>query len=210
MANFTMLGLNILYSIQKNSRNWPLLLAFAMALLLSGDYMAKKITENFTMEEMFRSETAERKRIDNRPTPEIEANLEHLVKNVLQPLRDHFGVPIRVTSGYRSPALNKAIGGSSSSWHSHGCAADIQIPSGKVSLKTVFEYIYNNLPYTELIAEGIDRNGRVSWVHVALVKGREAKNNLDPAGRLCTKYMMNSNGAVYRGTFDKIKGLMKS
>ena len=172
--------------------------------------MAKQITENFTLEEMFRSETAERKHIDNRPPKDIEENLVYLVKNVLQPLRDHFGVPIRVTSGYRSPALNRAVGGSSSSWHSHGCAADIQIPSGKVPLKSVFEYIYNNLPYTELIAEGIDRKGQVSWVHVALVKGREAKNNLDSAGRLCTKYMMTYEGAVYRGSFAKIKGLMKS
>ena len=186
------------------------LAVFLLAALLSGDYMAKKITENFTLEEMYRSETAERRRIDNRPSAEIEANLEYLVKNVLQPLRDHFGVPIRVTSGYRSPALNRAIGGSSSSWHSHGCAADIQIPSGRVSLKEVFEWIYRNLPYTELIAEGIDRNGRVSWVHVALVKGREAKDNLDPAGRLCTKYMMSSEGAVYRASFDKIAKLMKS
>ena len=199
------MGLNIFCSIRKGH-----LAVFLLAALLSGDYMAKKITENFTLEEMYRSETAERRRIDNRPSAEIEANLEYLVKNVLQPLRDHFGVPIRVTSGYRSPALNRAIGGSSSSWHSHGCAADIQIPSGRVSLKEVFEWIYRNLPYTELIAEGIDRNGRVSWVHVALVKGREAKDNLDPAGRLCTKYMMSSEGAVYRASFDKIAKLMKS
>ncbi len=199
------MGLNIFCSIRKGH-----LAVFLLAALLSGDYMAKKITENFTLEEMYRSETAERRRIDNRPSADIEANLEYLVKNVLQPLRDHFGVPIRVTSGYRSPALNRAIGGSSSSWHSHGCAADIQIPSGRVSLKEVFEWIYRNLPYTELIAEGIDRNGRVSWVHVALVRGREAKNNLDPAGRLCTKYMMSSEGAVYRASFDKIAKLMKS
>ena len=148
------MGLNIFCSIRKGH-----LAVFLLAALLSGDYMAKKITENFTLEEMYRSETAERRRIDNRPSAEIEANLEYLVKNVLQPLRDHFGVPIRVTSGYRSPALNRAIGGSSSSWHSHGCAADIQIPSGRVPLKEVFEWIYRNLPYTELIAEGIDRNG---------------------------------------------------
>lgn len=172
--------------------------------------MAKQITENFTLEEMYRSATAESKRIDNRPSKEIEENLTYLVKNVLQPLRSHFGVPIRVTSGYRSPALNRAVGGSSSSWHAHGCAADIQIPSGKVPLKEVFEYIYHNLPYTELIAEGIDKNGRVSWVHVALVRGREAKNNLDPAGRLCTKYMLTYEGAVYRASFEKIQRLMKS
>lgn len=201
--------LNILQCILKT----PAVRGFSaviLAMLLGGDYMAKQITENFTLEEMYRSATAESRRIDNRPPKDIEENLVYLVKNVLQPLRTHFGVPIRVTSGYRSPVLNRAVGGSASSWHSHGCAADIQIPSGKVSLKTVFEYIYNNLPYTELIAEGIDRNGRVSWVHVALVKGREAKNNLDPAGRLCTKYMMTYEGAVYRGSFAKIKGLMKS
>ena len=198
--------LNIWHSIQK----WKAaILICGGALLLGGDYMAKHITENFTLEEMYRSATAESRRIDNRPSKDIEANIEYLVKNVLQPLRDHYGVPIRVTSGYRSPALNRAIGGASASWHSHGCAADIQIPSGKVPLKDVFEYIYRNLPYTELIAEGIDRSGRVSWVHVALVRGREAKNNLDPAGRLCTKYMKSSEGSVYRASFDKILGMLK-
>ena len=60
---------------------------FAFAVLLGGDYMSKKITENFTLEEMFRSETAERRRIDNRPSADIEANLTYLVKNVLQPLK---------------------------------------------------------------------------------------------------------------------------
>lgn len=203
-----MAKLNILQCILKTPMGGAFS-AVVLSVLLGGDYMAKQITENFTLEEMYRSATAESRRIDNRPSKEIEENLTHLVKNVLQPLRDHFGVAIRVTSGYRSPALNRAIGGSPSSWHSHGCAADIQIPSGKVSLKTIFEYIYNNLPYTELIAEGIDRNGRVSWVHVALVRGREAKNNLDPAGRLCTKYMKSSEGAVYRASFDKIRGMMK-
>ena len=204
-----MVKLNIFYIIQ-NRKMQGLAVVLAMAFLLGGDYMAKQITENFTLEEMFRSATAEKRHIDNRPPKDIEENLTYLVKNVLQPLRDHIGVPIRVTSGYRSPALNRAVGGSSSSWHSHGCAADIQIPSGKVSLKEVFEWIYHNLPYTELIAEGIDRRGQVSWIHVALVKGREAKNNLDPVGRLCTKYMMTSDGSVYRGSFEKIKGLMKS
>ena len=83
---------------------------FAFAVLLGGDYMSKKITENFTLEEMFRSETAERRRIDNRPSAEIEAKLTYLVKNVLQPLRDHFGVPIRVTSGYRSQSSGRYVG----------------------------------------------------------------------------------------------------
>lgn len=184
-------------------------IVFALAVLLGGDYMSKKITENFTLEEMFRSETAEKRRIDNRPSADIEANLTYLVKNVLQPLRDHFGVPIRVTSGYRSPALNRAIGGSPSSWHSHGCAADIQIPSGRVSLKEVFAYIHEHLPYTELIAEGIDRNGRVSWVHVALVKGRESKNGVDSSGRLCTKYMLTYEGSVHRASYDKIQKMLK-
>ena len=200
------MGLNILHSI----RSAKLAMLVAALSILGGDYMAKHITENFTLEEMYRSATAESRRIDNRPSKDIEANIEYLVKNVLQPLRDHYGVPIRVTSGYRSPALNRAIGGAAASWHSHGCAADIQIPSGRVPLKDVFEYIYHNLPYTELIAEGIDRNGRVSWVHVALVKGREAKNNLDPAGRICTKYMKTSEGTVYRASFEKIVKMMNS
>ena len=77
------MGLNILHSIRTARL---VLLGLAMASILGGDYMAKKITENFTLEEMYRSETAERRRIDNRPSKDIEANIEYLVKNVLQPL----------------------------------------------------------------------------------------------------------------------------
>jgi len=180
------------------------------AVLLSGDYMPKHITENFTLEEMYRSATAERRGIDNRPSKYIESNLTNLVVKVLQPLRDHFGVPIRVTSGYRSPRLNRAIGGSASSWHSHGCAADIQIPSEKVSLREVFKYILENLPYTELIAEGIGRNGKVSWIHVALAEGREAVDNVDPkSGRICTKYMLTSQGSVHRANPEAILKMIK-
>ena len=86
-----------------------------------------KLTKNFSLEELTRSDTAERKGIDNSPTAEHIHNLAALCENVLQPLRDKVKHSIRVTSGYRSEKLNNAIGGSKTSEHSFGKAADMGI-----------------------------------------------------------------------------------
>ena len=79
----------------------------------------------FTIKELCRSTTADRKGIDNRCGSDIEANLTALVDNVLDPLREWYGKPIVVNSGYRCPALNKAVGGATTSQHMSGQAADI-------------------------------------------------------------------------------------
>lgn len=148
---------------------------------------------NFTYEEMIHSDTADRYNIDNTPKfDQIWVRLAELAVNVLQPLRDHFGEPIVVTSGYRCPAVNRAVGGSSTSFHAKGCAADIRFER-KSQLKDsdLFKFIYRNLPYSELIAEGIP-NG---WVHVAYLDG-ELSNEL--------KYMLDKEGVVKRGTYQQI------
>ena len=73
--------------------------------------MATYLSKNFTLEELVYSDTAKRYGLNNTPTPQVIANLKNLCVNVLQPLRDYLGKPIRVTSGYRSPEVNKRVGG---------------------------------------------------------------------------------------------------
>lgn len=85
-----------------------------------------KITDNFTMEELTASATAKRLKIDNTPTVEVRDSLERLTKTILQPIRDKWGKPIIVTSGYRCSNLNKAVGGAKSSQHMYGEAADFK------------------------------------------------------------------------------------
>lgn len=151
---------------------------------------------NFTIAELCKSSTADKMGIGNKPSKLAAQNLEYLAKQVLQPIRDHFGVPIKVTSGYRSPALNKAVGGSETSFHSHGMAADIQFTSAEkvYTLFDIFTYVYEKLEYTELIAEELP-NG---WIHVAIARGREDERQL--------KYKM-AGGIVRRSDYDSIKHL---
>ena len=128
-----------------------------------------KLSENFSLQELLKSQTALRKGIDNKPTdPSVITNLQVLCEKVLQPVRDHFARPVVINSGYRCPKLNKAIGSSSKSQHTKGEAADIEIPG--LSNKELAEYIEDNLPFDQLILEfynGVDPNS--GWVHVSYV-----------------------------------------
>ena len=112
------------------------------------------------------SQTATRRGIDNDPGEEEQANLQQLCEQVLQKVRDHFGKPVTVTSGYRSPELNKAIGGSTTSDHCKGMAADIEIAG--VPNYELAEWIKDNCEFRQLILEfytpGIPDSG---WVHVS-------------------------------------------
>ena len=115
----------------------------------------------FTLKELTRSATAEAKGIDNTPTPEVEKNLTLLVENVLDPLRKLSGKPITVNSGYRCPELNKAVGGSKTSDHVKGFAADITGGS-KEENERLFYLIKCNFNFKQLIDEK-----DFSWVHVS-------------------------------------------
>lgn len=122
----------------------------------------------FSIKELTSSATAVRKGIDNTPTPTIRAALTALVSNVLDPLRELYGKPIIVTSGYRCPKLNKAVGGATNSQHTKGEAADIRSVSDKYSdNKKLFELIKkSNLPFDQLIWEyGTDTGP--DWIHVS-------------------------------------------
>lgn len=125
-----------------------------------------KLTANFTLNELTQSETALRKGLDNAPTQDIISALQVLAVNVLQPVRDHYGRGVKVNSGYRSPEVNTSVGGSKTSDHCKGQAADIEIPG--VPNKELALYIRDNLEYTQLIleayTEGVPDSG---WVHVS-------------------------------------------
>lgn len=100
------------------------------------------------------------------PTPEHIENFKLLAEKVFQPIRDHFGVPIRISSGYRSKELNTAIGGSLSSQHCQGEAIDIDMDGTTVTNSEIFNYIKDNLNFDQLIWEfGTDTNP--DWVHVS-------------------------------------------
>ena len=125
-----------------------------------------KLSKNFSLKEMTKSQTALRRGIDNEPGDEQEANLQQLCEQVLQKVRDHFGKPVTVNSGYRSPELNKAIGGSTTSDHCKGMAADIEIPG--ISNYELADWIKENCEFRQLILEfytpGVPDSG---WVHVS-------------------------------------------
>lgn len=122
-----------------------------------------KLTKNFTINELIYSVTAEANGIDNRASVSVVANLKALCENVLQPLRDHFNKPVKVTSGYRSKELNAKIGGKPNSQHLTGHAADIIVPD--VPILDVYEYIRTTLPYDQLLLETNCKGTK--WIHVS-------------------------------------------
>ncbi len=122
------------------------------------------VSKNFSWREVTRSGTCERAGIDNTPGPLEQARLQAIVLNVMQPLRNAMGRPIRVTSGFRSPACNVKIGGATESQHMKGEAIDFQDPAG--NLAEMFYYIKDNLPFDQLIWEKGDNNQPL-WIHVS-------------------------------------------
>ena len=125
-----------------------------------------QLSKNFSLIELTKSQTAERKGIDNTPSPEHKRNLKSLCTRVLQPVRDHFNRVVSVSSGYRSEALCVAIGSKITSQHAKGQAADFEIfgtPNNEVA-----NWIRNNLIFDQLILEFWNSDEPNSgWVHVS-------------------------------------------
>ena len=120
-----------------------------------------KISKNFTIQEFIVTNTG----LSNQLTSEALANIEYLAKKLLQPLRDDYGKPIRITSGYRSVDVNKAVGGSPTSQHTKGQAVDIVADDNKA----LFDLIKSNFEFDQLIWEyGTDK--QPAWVHVSIKK----------------------------------------
>lgn len=123
-----------------------------------------KLTANFSLGELTKSQTATRKGIDNTPDDQQLASLVSLCENVLQPVRDHFGKPVRISSGLRVPELNTAIGGSTTSDHCKGMAADIEVPG--VDNLDLAKWVVANTSFRQVILEFYSPPDG-GWVHVS-------------------------------------------
>jgi hypothetical protein len=136
-----------------------------------------QLSTNLSLAEVTRSETAKRRGISNMPTAEHIENFKKLAINIFQPIREHFGKPIIISSGYRSAELNKAIGGSLSSQHSSGEAIDIDMDGTDITNAQIFNYIKDNLNFDQMIWEfGTDTNP--DWVHVSFAANRSQRKQI--------------------------------
>ena len=122
------------------------------------------LTENISLKELTKSESATRFGISNEPTEEALSNLQKLATHILQPVRDHFGKPLIITSGYRSPELCVKIGSTTTSQHTKGQASDFEI--GGIANKDLSDWIHQNLDYDQLILEfWKPEDPNSGWVH---------------------------------------------
>jgi uncharacterized protein YcbK (DUF882 family) len=138
-----------------------------------------KLSKYVSLSEVTRSATATRRGISNEPTEEHLENLKTICADVFDKVREHFGVPIYISSGYRSEALNKAIKGSRTSDHSLGRALDLDqdYRGNGITNMDVFKFIKDNLDFDQLIYEfGTTKNP--DWVHVGYRKGENRKQIL--------------------------------
>jgi hypothetical protein len=140
------------------------------------------LTANFSLAEMVKSDTALRHDMDNTPGEVEIANLKTLCEKVLQPVRNHFQTGVKVNSGFRHPEVNAKVGGSKTSDHCKGQAADIEIPG--IANADLAVWIMDNLEYTQLILEfytpGVPDSG---WVHVSYDPANLKKQNLTATKR---------------------------
>ncbi len=133
-----------------------------------------KISDNFTLEQMTFSQTALRKGLDNTPNAGEQANIQRLCETLLEPALWLLGRPLTVNSGYRSPALNAAVGGAASSAHMDGRAADV-VPVG-LDLHAAFDILReSSLPFDQIILEC------GAWIHLAI-----ARTGVDPRRQVLT------------------------
>lgn len=143
------------------------------------------ISKNFTLEELTASQTAKARGISNQPGIQQVVNLVYLTASVLQPLRDAMRQEVKIGSGYRSPALNKAVGGVANSQHMTGQAADLCIDGDLQKGKRWFNYIRQHLDFDQLIWE---HNAKGSyWVHVSYVHPSQGRNRRQVIDNLLKK-----------------------
>jgi len=132
-----------------------------------------KLSKNFVLSELTKSNTAKRLGIKNEPTKEHMDNLQVLVRDLVQPIRDGIG-PIRISSGYRNPSLNRAIGGSRKSQHCKGEALDIQFwEMGEMNNKAIYDWVLESgIEFDQMINE-FD----FAWIHISL-KGEDNRRQV--------------------------------
>ena len=132
------------------------------------------ISKHISNKESVYTRTAQRLNIDNTPTQQHKLNMVKIAEEVFEPLRIYVGGPIKINSFYRSPKLNKAIGGSSKSQHCQGQAIDLDDTFGKATNAEMYEFIKEHLDFDQMIWEFGDDNNP-NWVHVSYV-GEENRN----------------------------------
>jgi len=148
------------------------------------------ISKHISNKEGVYSRTALRLNIDNTPTQDHKQNMRLLAENIFEPLRAYVGGPIKINSFYRSPKLNKAIGGSARSQHCNGQAIDIDDTFGRATNAEMFEFIKKNLNFDQMIWEfGNDENP--NWVHVSYVSKNKNRNR-------CLKAYKKNNKTNYK------------
>jgi len=134
-----------------------------------------RLSKNFVLSEVTRSNTAKRLGLDNGPNKDHLRNIQRLISNLIQPMRDALG-PIRISSGYRNPNVNRAIGGSTKSQHCKGEALDLQFwNNGKISNKEIYDWVLNSeIEFDQMINE-FD----FAWIHISFIKEGNRKQVLE-------------------------------
>ena len=133
----------------------------------------------FSIEELTQSATAKRLGIDNTPSDKIKKNLTLFINTVLDPIREDWGSPIIVSSGYRCPELNKAVGGANTSGHQYGYCADLQVKGGMKKIRELADFIFkwmkdHNMKFDEILFE---HSGGVTWLHFCWI-GKDGKQRM--------------------------------
>ena len=131
--------------------------------------LTTKLSEHFSLGEFVRSSIAQRMGIDNKPDAEAIENLRNLCTKVLEPLREHLGQPVVITSGFRSKRLNETVGGVKNSQHLRGEAADLMV-EGEKQARDWIRWMMDFLEFDQLILE---KKGKKVWVHVSLKRNRQ-------------------------------------
>jgi len=144
-----------------------------------------RLSRNLSLHEMVKSNTATRLNIDNKPSDEHLSNMILWAENIFQPIRNHFGEPIFISSGYRSAKLNKVIGGSEYSQHCNGMAGDIDQDNraSGVTNRDIFDFILDHLNFDQLILEYPDEDENPEWVHVSYISKEQNRNQVLTAVR---------------------------
>ena len=137
-------------------------------------FLNLQISKHLTLAELTTSQTATRRGISNKAPMHVIENLKLVAEKILEPTRAHFGKPIRISSGYRSPELNRAVGGSKNSQHVTGQALDLQATNG-ITNAQIFNYIKDNLDFDQLVWDYGTFN-EPAWVHVSFRSFERGKN----------------------------------
>lgn len=139
----------------------------------------ENISSHISYEEATFSQTAIRNEIKNHPSSATLERMKKVAEKCFEPLRNHFSVPIKISSFYRCDELNKKIGGAKGSQHTLGEAIDIQAkPGGILTNRMIFDWLKDNVEFDQLINEYPNASGEPSWVHVSYREGRNRKQVL--------------------------------